>query len=144
MTHERNRGTPRRCARRPLRRARRPASLARDDPLRHGGDAERRDLVVPLLWAVFRSLQPSDLVTAYPTWKDFSHLTFSNYSAIFGGDIDLWRYVANSLMVAFGTGVLVTVVSTLAGCGLARFRFRGSNLVFAVILVSSWCPFRPC
>jgi multiple sugar transport system permease protein len=98
--------------------------------------------VVPLLWAVFRSFQPSDLVTAYPAWKDFSHLTFSNYSAIFGGDIDLWRYVANSLMVALGTGVLVTIVSTLAGYGLARFRFRGSNFVFAVILVTFMVPFQ--
>lgn len=98
--------------------------------------------VVPLLWAVFRSFQPSDLVTAYPTWKDFSHLTFSNYSGIFGGDIHLWRYVANSLMVALGTGVLVTVVATLAGYGLARFRFRGSNLVFALILVTFMVPFQ--
>jgi multiple sugar transport system permease protein len=97
---------------------------------------------VPLLWAVFRSFQPESLVTAYPTWRDFSHLTFSNYSGIFGGNIDLWRYVANSLMVALGTGVLVTIVATLAGYGLARFRFRGSGIVFAVILVTFMVPFQ--
>jgi multiple sugar transport system permease protein len=97
---------------------------------------------VPLLWAVFRSFQPEGLVTAYPTWKDFSHLTFANYSGIFGGSIDLWRYVANSLIVALGTALLVTAVSTLAGYGLARFRFRGSNVVFAIILVTFMVPFQ--
>jgi multiple sugar transport system permease protein len=97
---------------------------------------------VPLLWAVFRSFQPESLVTAPPSSQDFSHLTFANYSGIFGGSIDLWRYVANSLIVALGTGLLVTAVSTLAGYGLARFRFRGSNLVFAVILVTFMVPFQ--
>ncbi len=97
---------------------------------------------VPLLWAVFRSFQPESLVTTYPSSADFSHLTFSNYSGIFGGSIDLWRYVANSLIVAFGTALLVTAVSTLAGYGLARFRFRGSNVVFAIILVTFMVPFQ--
>ena len=97
---------------------------------------------VPLLWAVFRSFQPESLVTAYPTWKDFHQLTFANYSGIFGGSIDLWRYVANSLIVALGTALLVTAISTLAGYGLARFRFRGSNVVFAVILVTFMVPFQ--
>jgi multiple sugar transport system permease protein len=97
---------------------------------------------VPLLWAVLRSFQPESLVTSYPSAKDFSHLTFSNYSGIFGGSIDLWRYVANSLIVALGTALLVTAVSTLAGYGLARFRFRGSNIVFAVILVTFMVPFQ--
>jgi multiple sugar transport system permease protein len=97
---------------------------------------------VPLLWAVFRSFQPESLVTTYPSAKDISHLTFSNYSGIFGGSIDLWRYVANSLIVALGTGLLVTAVSTLAGYGLARFRFRGSNVAFAVILVTFMVPFQ--
>jgi multiple sugar transport system permease protein len=97
---------------------------------------------VPLLWAVFRSFQPDSLVTAYPSSKDFSHLTFSNYSGIFGGSIDLWRYVANSLIVALGTGLLVTAVSTLAGYGLARFRFRGSGVIFAVILITFMVPFQ--
>lgn len=98
--------------------------------------------VVPLVWAVLRSLQPTDLVTAAPSGRDFSHLTFANYSGIFGGSIDLWRNVANSLIVALGAGALVTVVATLAGYGLARFRFRGSNVVFAVILVTFMVPFQ--
>jgi multiple sugar transport system permease protein len=97
---------------------------------------------VPLLWAVFRSFQPESLVTTYPSSKDISHLTFSNYTGIFGGSIDLWRYVANSLIVALGTALLVTAVSTLAGYGLARFRFRGSNVVFAVILITFMVPFQ--
>ncbi|HEY7049613.1 MAG TPA: carbohydrate ABC transporter permease, partial [Jatrophihabitantaceae bacterium] len=52
------------------------------------------------------------------------------------------RNVANSLVVALATALLTAVVSTLAGYGLGRFRFRGAGLVFALILVTMMVPFQ--
>jgi multiple sugar transport system permease protein len=98
--------------------------------------------LVPLLWAVFRSLEPASRITATPHWSDFSHLTFSNYSDLFTGQIHLWRYVANSLIVSIGTALLVAVLATLAGYGFAKFRFIGSGLVFALILLTLMVPFQ--
>jgi multiple sugar transport system permease protein len=98
--------------------------------------------VVPLLWAVVRSLDPPSLITGPPSWSDFTHLTLSNYQNLFEGDIRLWRYVANSLVVSAGTAVLVAVLSTLAGYGFAKFRFRGSGLMFAMILLTLMVPFQ--
>jgi multiple sugar transport system permease protein len=52
--------------------------------------------------------------------------------------------VWNSLLVAAGTAVLTAVLATLAGYGLGRtrFRFRGSGVVFALILVTLMVPFQ--
>jgi multiple sugar transport system permease protein len=100
--------------------------------------------LVPLVWAVLRSfMQPGD-ITAAPSASAFSHLTVANYSELITGSIHILRYVGNSLIVAAGTALLTAVLATLAGYGLGRdrFRFGGSNVVFALILVTLMVPFQ--
>ena len=100
--------------------------------------------LLPLVWAVLRSFQPSSAITAAPGAGAFSHLTVANYSGLITGSIHILRYVWNSLIVAGGTAVLTVVLATLAGYGFgrARFRFRGSGAVFALILVTLMVPFQ--
>ncbi|MET3805501.1 multiple sugar transport system permease protein [Nakamurella sp. UYEF19] len=98
--------------------------------------------LVPLLWAVIRSLQPAASITAAPSWNNFTDFTGSNYSDLFSGQIHLWRYIGNSLIVSIGTGVLVAVLSALAGYGFAKFRFAGSGLVFGLIILTLMVPFQ--
>ncbi|WP_432102099.1 carbohydrate ABC transporter permease [Streptomyces sp. bgisy091] len=98
--------------------------------------------LVPLLWALLRAFQPTATITAPPGLSAFTELTWANVRAVFGGTDSLWRYVGNSLLVAGGTAVLVAVLTTLAGYGFARFRFRGAGLVFGLILVSMMIPFQ--
>ncbi len=100
--------------------------------------------LVPLVWAVLRSFMPPADITSAPSAKSFSHLTVGNYTGLITGSIHILRYVGNSLIVAGGTAVLTAVLATLAGYGLgrARFRFRGANVVFALILVTLMVPFQ--
>jgi multiple sugar transport system permease protein len=97
--------------------------------------------VVPLLWAVARSFQPPSLASQQPQLRDFTHLTLSNYRALFAQEHILTN-VLNSLIAALGTAALTTIVSTFAGYGLAKFRFRGAGLVFALILLALMIPFQ--
>jgi multiple sugar transport system permease protein len=100
--------------------------------------------LLPLVWAVLRSFQQPSDITAAPSAKDFGHLTIANYTGLITGSIHILRYVGNSLLVAIGTAVLTAVLATLAGYGLGRtrFRFRGSSLVFALILITLMVPFQ--
>jgi multiple sugar transport system permease protein len=100
--------------------------------------------LLPLVWAVLRSFMPPGDVAAAPSAQDFRHLTTANYSQLITGSIHILRYVWNSLIVAAGTALLTAVLATLAGYGLGRtrFRFRGSNVVFALILVTLMVPFQ--
>ena len=96
--------------------------------------------VLPLAWAVFRSLLPSTLVTSAPSTADVHHLTFANYSGLIHGGI--LHYALKSLLVAVMTAAATAVVATMAGYGFARFRFRGSGVVFALVLATLMVPFQ--
>jgi multiple sugar transport system permease protein len=98
--------------------------------------------VVPLLWEIFRSLQPEAAISAPPSGASFSHLTFANYKTLLVGGDDIIRNVVNSLIVAVITAVLTAVVSTLAGYGFGLFKFRGSGLVFGLVLLAFMIPFQ--
>jgi multiple sugar transport system permease protein len=106
-----------------------------------GGTLAALVFLVPLAWAVLRSFMPNTLVTQAPSGTDFSHLTISNYTGLIQTN-DILRYALNSLLVAVGTGLLTAVIATMAGYGFARFRFRGSGIVFALVLVTMMVPFQ--
>ena len=97
--------------------------------------------LAPLIWGVLRSFMPSSLVTQAPSGSDFKHLTTQNYSGLISAN-DILHYVGNSLLVACGTALLTAIVATMAGYGFARFRFRGSGMVFALVLATLMVPFQ--
>jgi multiple sugar transport system permease protein len=98
--------------------------------------------VVPLLWEVLRSLQPESAVSSPPSGASFGQLTLGNYQALLSGQDDIIRNVVNSLIVGVLTAVLTALVSTLAGYGFGLFRFRGSGLVFSLVLLAFMIPFQ--
>jgi multiple sugar transport system permease protein len=98
--------------------------------------------VAPLLWEMFRSLQPESTVTNPPSGASFSHLTFTNYKTLLSGQDDILRNVVNSLIVAVLAAVLTALVSTLAGYGFGLYRYRGSGLVFGLVLLAFMIPFQ--
>jgi multiple sugar transport system permease protein len=107
-----------------------------------GGVAISAVFVAPLLWEVFRSLQPESAVSNPPSSASFGHLTFDNYKTLLSGQDDILRNVINSLVVAVLTAVITSLVATLAGYGFGMFRFRGSGLAFGIVLVAFMIPFQ--
>jgi len=97
--------------------------------------------VVPLLWALMRSLQPSETITTAPDASTFFQLTWENFRGI-GADGHIPRAVGNSLIVSLGTALLTTALATAAGYGFGRFVFRGSNLAFGLIILTLMVPFQ--
>ena len=97
--------------------------------------------VVPLLWALMRSLQPNDTITAAPSMSTFFKLTFANFRGL-TSDGHIPRAVGNSLIVAIGTAILTTLLATAAGYGFGRFKFRGSGVAFGLIIVTLMIPFQ--
>lgn len=79
---------------------------------------------------------PYPWVTKEPYFKNF-------YNAItnYGRDLTFLRIVLNSIIVAGGTTLLSVVVSSFAGYGLAKFKFKGRNFAFLVIMSRMMIPF---
>jgi multiple sugar transport system permease protein len=82
------------------------------------------------------------VIGAAPSGSSFAHLTLGNYRTLLSGADDIIRNVVNSLIVAVLTTALTSVLATLAGYGLALFRFRGSGLVLGLILLAFMIPFQ--
>ena len=61
--------------------------------LHRAGIAISAVFVLPLLWEVFRSLQPESAVSNPPSAASFSHLTFANYRTLLSGQDDIIRNV---------------------------------------------------
>jgi multiple sugar transport system permease protein len=107
-----------------------------------GGVAISAVFVLPLLWEMLRSLQPESAVTTPLSGTSFSHLATGNYRTLLSGQDDIIRNVVNSLIVGVLTALLTAVVALLAGYGFALFRFRGSGLVFSLVLLAFMIPFQ--
>jgi len=107
-----------------------------------GGLAISAVFIAPLLWEGLRSLQPESVVTTAPSAKTFGNLTFANYQTLLSGQDDILRNVINSLIVAIAAAALTALVATLAGYGFALFRFRGSGVVFGLVLLAFMIPFQ--
>ncbi|MCU1407234.1 MAG: sugar transporter permease [Glaciihabitans sp.] len=90
--------------------------------------------LVPVLWVlVATSKSPGELFTTF----SFAPGTglFDNLSDLFsygGGQYGLWAL--NSVLYAGIGGALSTFVSTMAGYALAKYEFKGRNLIFYSIL----------
>src|SRR5215218_8865814 len=77
--------------------------------------------VVPLLWALLRSLQPAATITTAPKLSTVFQLTLDNFRHL-SGIATIPQAIANSILVSVGTAILTTVLATAAGYGFGRFR----------------------
>jgi multiple sugar transport system permease protein len=133
----------------PTRRRRRQGSVAhtRDTAVKRtlyviGGIGSALVFAVPLLWSIMRAFQTEAVITAAPDWSTFFQLGWQNFTAIFSSSSHLLTGLVNSLVVSISTAILTAVIATMAGYGFARFRFRGSGLVFGLVLLTMMVPFQ--
>lgn len=100
--------------------------------------------VFPILWAVLSSLKSTnDIITGtFPlSWASFVPLkpTIENYVYLFT-ELNFQKNLLNTLIAACGQVGIAVVASSLAGYAFARLHFPGSNLLFALLLLTAFIP----
>ncbi len=86
---------------------------------------------LPLLYALWAAFHPS----AYATHFDpRSPLTLQNFARAWTA-APFARYFLNTVMLVLGIMASQFVICTLAAFGLARWKFYGSDILFALILI---------
>jgi multiple sugar transport system permease protein len=91
--------------------------------------------LLPAWWLVVSSTKgPSTLYSSQGFWFSQFHLA-SNLTGLFSYDGGIyWHWLVNTLLYA-GVGALgATLLAAAAGYALAKYDFRGRQLVFSVIL----------
>ena len=98
-------------------------------------------MIAPLVWMVSSSFKPLNEIYAYPPTIIPENFTTSNYTRL-GTDWVFYDWYGNSLVVAILLTAAVLFFTSLAGFGFAKYRFRGSRVLFVVLLGSTMIPFQ--
>jgi raffinose/stachyose/melibiose transport system permease protein len=96
-------------------------------------------MVTPLLYALVSGFKSTDQLSRN-TFGLPSPWVTSNYTDILGSGT-FWRSVGASTLIAVGTTVLTVGAAALVAFALARFAFRGRELLFALFTVGLMFPF---
>ncbi len=100
--------------------------------------------LIPILFMVSGSMMSSRQILRMPFSWIPETFQWSNFGrAIKGIDNDyvFLRNIMNSLIVASSVAITTVLLASLTGYGLAKFRFRGKNAVFMMIMGTMMIPF---
>lgn len=93
----------------------------------------------PLVWMVLSSLKtPAESMQTPPVWLPATP-NLSAYGEV-AGVIDAQRSFANSFIIATTTTAGILVTSLMAGYAFAKYRFRGRDMLFAIMIATMFLP----
>ncbi|MBI1282677.1 MAG: ABC transporter permease subunit [Anaerolineaceae bacterium] len=98
-------------------------------------------VAIPLIWMISSSFKPLSEIYAFPPTLIPETFTTKNYERLLS-DWPFWNWYGNSLVIAIFSTITVLFFTSLAGFGFAKYRFRGSRLLFIILLASTMIPFQ--
>jgi multiple sugar transport system permease protein len=126
----------------PTRRRRKPLAGRRSTPLTIAMLAALAYFLVPLLWLVVASTKSTqDLFNTFGLWFSHSPQLLGNIRATFSADNGVFlRWMLNTLMYAVVSAVGAAFLAACAGYGFAKYRFRGRNAAFNLVVGTIMVP----
>ncbi len=100
--------------------------------------------LTPILYMFTASAMPAKDIMKMPyRWvpKGFEYENFVKAIKGNDGSFIFLRNILNSLIVAVTCAVTTVLLSAITGYGLAKFRFKGRNLLFMMIMATMMIPF---
>ena len=90
--------------------------------------------LIPSLWAIKTSLTANEVsaLGAGPILQDWN-LTLASYATLLSGG-DIWNWYLASAFTSVVTVALTVLFASMAAYAISRLRFRGRNLVFALMV----------
>lgn len=96
-------------------------------------------MILPFLWMVSTSFKtPAEIFDLPPKWIPETP-TINNYRELFGS-IKFGRPFMNTIIVASSITLLSLLISSMAGYAFAKFRFKGRDRLFFLILATLMVP----
>ena len=97
-------------------------------------------MLAPFVWMISTSLKPpNEIFSTNLTLLPNKWAAVENYTSAFT-KVPLLRYLLNGVIVTLGIFVLQLAVSLPAAYALAKLRFRGRDVLFAMVLVGLMIP----
>lgn len=100
--------------------------------------------LMPIIFMVSASMMTSRQILKMPyTWIP-EGIAWENFAKAIQGNDKTYifvRNISNSLIVSTSVAITTVLIASLTGYGLAKFRFRGRNTVFMMIMATMMIPF---
>lgn len=96
-------------------------------------------ILLPVYWLINSSITTKTEMFQFPPAYFTSHPVFENYYKLFT-TTPFFSYFLHSLVLATVSSIVSVLFSFLAAYSFARFNFRGSNLIFMILILSSALP----
>jgi multiple sugar transport system permease protein len=99
--------------------------------------------LLPAVWVLVTSLKLTEnIIRVPPEWIPWPATLVHYVEVLFSSSrtARIGRAFLNSAIISVGTVILVVLTSAMAAYPLARMRFRGRNLIFAVLVGSLMIP----
>lgn len=96
--------------------------------------------LLPMYWMFTGSFKAQIVTIKTPPELFPARPTLENWANLFGSDLPVLRWLANSLIVAGGTMALTLLLSSLTGYSFGKKQFRGSRVLFWLMLATMMLP----
>jgi multiple sugar transport system permease protein len=101
-------------------------------------------ILIPVVWIVINSTKTqANLFQTFGFWFARPFAFFQNFGRLFqnvGGNGTYIRWFGNTVLYAVLGGGGATVLCAMAGYGFARYRFRGSQALFYLVMAALLVP----
>lgn len=95
--------------------------------------------IFPFIWMISGSLKNQTEITAFPPTIIPEKIQWNNYVELFSYQPFAQQYF-NSIYIATFVTILIVFISSLAGYAFAKIKFRGSNIIFLLLLCGLMMP----
>lgn len=95
--------------------------------------------LIPFYWMLISSFKPLNDIVSLPVWVIPINFTLANYNRLLTQTLFL-RVILNTVIVALINVGLQTFLCSLAGYAFAKYRFRGRNVLFTMVLGTVMVP----
>ena len=100
-------------------------------------------MIYPLVWMVGATFKSNaeifsgiGFLTANPTLQGYIDAVTQNY----GGDISIWRAFINTYSFVIPKVIFTVISSVIAAYGFSRFKFKGRDLMFGIMISTLFLP----
>jgi multiple sugar transport system permease protein len=101
-------------------------------------------ILLPVSWMLTAALKP-DLQPVYtidPEWFPTEFWQWSNFARVVTEELPFLRYTINTSLIVAGNVLGILLSCSLVAFAFARLRFRGSRVLFYIVIVSMLIPWQ--
>ncbi len=97
--------------------------------------------LIPFVWMALSSLKPEADIMGHPERFFPRRITIENYRSLLV-QIPFFKFLLNSVIFTGTVTVSSLLFDSLAGYAFAKLKFKGSNILFIIVLITMMIPFQ--